>query len=53
MSKIGQAIQEMEDMGLEPTQENLKYYVKQKKQRSAKDVTPKKDDGYKEKIKKV
>lgn len=31
MSKIGQAIQEMEDMGIEPIQENLKLYVELKK----------------------
>jgi len=49
MSKIGRAIVEMEEMGLEPTQENLKYYVKQRKLKKKEVIIPTEDGPYQEK----
>lgn len=57
MSKMGRAIIEMEGMGMEATNENLGYYIKQRKLKKVEVDSPKEDDTYreksKEKIKKV
>jgi len=49
MSRIGEAIVEMEEMGIEPTQENLGYYIKQQKLKKKKPTIPTEDGLYQEK----
>ena len=57
MSKTGRVIQEMEEFGIEPVQENLNLYLKLKKAQekylNSSRVSRSSENNFKEKIKKV
>jgi hypothetical protein len=51
MSKMGRAIQEMEEMGIEPIQKNLSHYVEIKRKQKESKLLPKEEYTLKKKTK--